>query len=143
MFVSNVLEQQNLPRFVEKSWRKQAAADMLLVISKSGKLADISALFDDIIYIYIVDSLLSFKQWKLTKVFWNFQNSVYYTDHDVMKMTLLLLEQLASTFTMPGFLLVKLSPKVIPASYSDENRVNVSVAVSGIFYIGIVSTVNR
>lgn len=42
MFVPNVLEQQNLPRFVEKGWMKQAVADKLPVISKCGKLADIS-----------------------------------------------------------------------------------------------------
>lgn len=60
-----------------------------------------------------------------------------------MVKTLLLLEQLASRLAISGFLLVTLSPEVIPASFSDGNRVNVSVAVSGIFYIGIVSTVNR
>lgn len=44
-------------------------------------------------------------------------------------------------FTVSGFLSVELSPKVTPAR--DENSVNVSGAFSGIFYIGIVSTVNR
>lgn len=69
-------------------------------------------------------------------------HNLYYT---LMIMTLVLSEQvvLVFRFTVSGFLLVKLSPKVTPASYSDENSVNVSGAVSGIFYIGIVSTVNR
>lgn len=58
-------------------------------------------------------------------------------------MTLVLSEQLTSRFTVSGFQLLELSPKVTPASYLDENSVNVSGAFSGIFYIGIVSTVNR
>lgn len=60
-----------------------------------------------------------------------------------MIMTLVHSEQLPSRFTVSGFLLVELSPKVTPASYLDENSVNVSGAFSGIFYIGIVSTANR
>lgn len=46
MFVLNVLEQQNIPKFVEKSWIKQTVADMHPVISKCGKLADISYHFE-------------------------------------------------------------------------------------------------
>lgn len=49
----------------------------------------------------------------------------------------------ASLFSVSRFLLVQLSPKVTAGSYLDVNDMNVSVAVSGIFYTGIVSTVNR